>query len=154
MPNIHEQTDQLRYFAGPLDWRDNVVRFKWSPVGPLEVRRQQEDDGNKSAAEEEEEWNVEGKQAAEDTRYLRGQYVSSIVGRSRAKTLHKVGECHRLPGLRYKEFEVLGDEAPCTSRYHKACGICFPSDASKADLELASSDDSEVSSSDSTGSGE
>eukprot|EP00438_Fugacium_kawagutii_P025747 Skav221043 [mRNA] locus=scaffold1448:250657:252750:+ [translate_table: standard] len=154
-PSVLEQAEQLRYFAGPLDWKDTVIRFKWSTTGPLDaVTVDPGDEAEAMDDEPEDDWNLEGKQAADDTRRLRGCYVCSIVGRSRTKTLHKVGECHRLPGIHYKDFEVLGEEAPCTSKYNKVCSACFPDAASKAELDLASSSDSDLSSSDSTGSEE
>ena len=56
---------------------------------------------------------------------LRGQYVISIVGRSRTMTLHRVGECHRIPGVHYASFEVCGTEVPDAGRYHRACRPCF-----------------------------
>lgn len=54
-----------------------------------------------------------------------GMFVVSVVGRSKTKTLHRVGDCHRQPGVHYAHFEVLGQEAPNASAYHKACRQCF-----------------------------
>ena len=80
-----------------------------------------------------------------------GTYVLSVVGRSERKTLHRIGECHRVPGLHYSKFEVLGDEPPKAEEFHQACQICFPrgieaegrsSDESDAE-DLSSSDSSE-----------
>lgn len=87
-------------------------------------------------------------------RNLKGLYVVSIVGRSGLRTLHRAGECYREPGVHYSNFEVLGDSAPGTEAYHKACKVCFP----KGEHECIGSpeDDSsgDVSSSDSTDSSE
>ena len=80
----------------------------------------------------------------------RGKFIVSIVGRSQSRTLHRIGECHRQPGLHYSKFEVLGDEAPSTSLYHKACRVCFPRGEVNAVGSVSSDDEDsgEVSSSD------
>lgn len=36
-----------------------------------------------------------------------GMYVVSIVGRAKTRTLHKIGECHRQPGVHHAAYEVL-----------------------------------------------
>lgn len=63
---------------------------------------------------------------------LRGSYVVSVVGRSGRKTLHKVGECYRLPGVHFKNYEVLGDSMPDDSSYHGICKVCFPKSCGQA----------------------
>ena len=55
-----------------------------------------------------------------------GHYVISVVGHSRSKTLHRVGECFRQPGIHYREFTSYGDDLPAASEYHRACKTCFP----------------------------
>ena len=50
------------------------------------------------------------------------------MGRSKTKTLYRVGECHRQPGVHYAQYEVLGEETPSTTAYHKACRQCFRND--------------------------
>ncbi len=57
---------------------------------------------------------------------LRGSSVVSIVGRGGRKTLHKVGECYRLPGVHFKNYEVMGDSMPDEGSYHVICKVCFP----------------------------
>eukprot|EP00435_Cladocopium_sp_Y103_P061321 s228_g23.t1 len=84
---------------------------------------------------------------------VQGRYVVSIVGRSKSRTLHRVGECHRQPGVHYTHFEVLGDEAPAPDTYHRACKICFPRGSVLTGPSESESSD-EVSSSDETTSGE
>ena len=66
------------------------------------------------------------KGSGEGALILKGTYVVSIVGRSAMKTLHRVGECHRIPGLHYGSYEVLGQEPPSADKFHKSCQICFP----------------------------
>ena len=81
-----------------------------------------------------------------------GVYVLSVTGRGGRKTLHRVGECHRVPGVHYGKFEIVGENPPAASEFHQSCMICFPRGAGLA--EGASSeeegDDGEVSSSDSS----
>ena len=68
-----------------------------------------------------------------------GSYVVSTVGRSSRKTLHRVGECHRVPGIHFSKFEVVGDDPPDPSMYHHACMICFPRGAVQEEPEGESS---------------
>ena len=79
-------------------------------------------------------------------------YVLSVTGRGGRKTLHRVGECHRVPGVHYGKFEVVGENPPAASEFHQSCLICFPRGAGLG--EGASSeeegDEGEVSSSDSS----
>ena len=80
-----------------------------------------------------------------------GMFVVSIVGRSKTKTLHRIGECHRQPGVHYAQFEVLGEEAPSASAYHKACRQCFRKGISEAEEARGEEESSgEVSSSEMT----
>ena len=82
---------------------------------------------------------------------VRGKFFVSIVGRSRLKTLHRSGECYRVPGIHYKEFLDLGDQWPDKTAYRKACKVCFPKQVgpSGSDDKESSSSEDEVSSSDS-----
>ena len=83
----------------------------------------------------------------------KGHYVVSIIGRSMRRTLHRMGECYRVPGQRHKEFEVMGPDLPEPAEFHKACKACFASrggvgqpvaapraDSSGSDSEESSSD--------------
>ncbi len=80
-----------------------------------------------------------------------GHYVISVVGRSRRKMLHRVGECFRRPGEHYSVFEHVGSEPPDASRFHRACMVCFPKGGGPVECSDASqSGDEEVSSSDSS----
>ena len=55
-----------------------------------------------------------------------GTFVVSIIGRSGRKTLHRIGECHRIPGIHYNKYEIIGDEVPGAELFHQSCKICFP----------------------------
>eukprot|EP00435_Cladocopium_sp_Y103_P012665 s652_g3.t1 len=55
-----------------------------------------------------------------------GHYVVSLVGKSRTKTLHRVWDCFRQPGVHYRDFESYGDEVPSPDKYHRSCKTCFP----------------------------
>lgn len=79
-----------------------------------------------------------------------GTFVISIVGRSKTRTLHRVGECHRQPGVHYATFEVLGEETPSTAQYHRACRQCFGKADSQAMSALEDDSSGEVSSSEMT----
>ncbi|CAE7764855.1 DNAJC17, partial [Symbiodinium necroappetens] len=75
---------------------------------------------------------------------IRGKFFVSVVGRSRQKTLHRSGECYRVPGIHYKEFLDLGDQWPDKTAYHKACKVCFPKQVGPSgsdDKESSSSED-------------
>ena len=80
---------------------------------------------------------------------MAGKFVVSIVGRSQTRTLHRVGECHRRPGEHYAQFEILGDEPPDPSKYHRACQNCFGTGAAVAGSSLEDDSSGEVDSSDS-----
>ena len=41
-----------------------------------------------------------------------GVYVLSVTGRGGRKTLHRVGECHRVPGVHYGKVEVVRKNPP------------------------------------------
>ena len=79
-----------------------------------------------------------------------GLYIVSVVGRSKTKTLHKIGECHRQPGVHYKSFEVWGEEVPDKALYHKACKQCFRRGVAAASNSPESDSSGEVSSSEMT----
>ena len=78
----------------------------------------------------------------------RGMFVICTVGRSGRKTLHRVGECHRLPGVHFQDFEVVGDEPPEASSYHHACLQCFPRGAALEESDEEASSSGDASSSD------
>ena len=82
----------------------------------------------------------------------RGTFVLSIIGRCKRRTLHRVGECHRIPGVHYAEFEVAGNEPPTKDRFHHSCKICFPRGVETAPESSGEEEpeDGEVSSSDSS----
>ena len=79
----------------------------------------------------------------------RGVFVLSIWGRGNRKTLHRVGECHRVPGVHYKKYEVVGNDPPGSDTFHQSCRVCFPrgmaaeeSDSEASDEGASSSDSS------------
>ena len=78
---------------------------------------------------------------------LRGCYVVSMVGRGSRKTLHKVGECYRLPGVHFKKYEVLGELMPEAGEYHAVCKVCFPKSGGQAlvDVERGAGADDDTS---------
>ena len=80
-----------------------------------------------------------------------GTYVVSIIGRSKRRALHRVGECHRVPGVHYFHYEIIGSEPPALDRFHQSCKICFPRGTSEhSDSESAELGSDDCSSSDSS----
>ena len=61
-----------------------------------------------------------------------GFYVISKVGKASRRTLHKMGECYRVPGVHYADFEVIGSDPPEPERYHQVCKACFQGRGSAA----------------------
>jgi hypothetical protein len=56
--------------------------------------------------------------------YLMVYFV--CVRRTGRRTLHLGGECHRVPGLHYRQFLRLGETFPGKGEYHVICRDCFP----------------------------
>lgn len=56
---------------------------------------------------------------------------------------------YRQPGVHYSQFEVLGDEPPDATQYHRACRNCFGKDAAVAMNSPEEESSGEVTSSDS-----
>ena len=55
-----------------------------------------------------------------------GKYVVSIRGGGRIRVLHRVGNCHRIPGHTYREFEMFGDVFPSSQAFTAQCKDCWP----------------------------
>ena len=132
-------------------------RPKWTPTGPVvliepeegeDVKDMANDTGDGGFESEEEEERAEGATVVPAEK-VAGTFVVSIVGRSKTRTLHRIGECHRQPGLHYSQFEILGDEPPEPSMYHRACKNCFGKDAAVASGSPEEESSGEVTSSDS-----
>ena len=129
------ETFQPEELAFEPSWRP-----KWTPTGPVVLVEPEEDDDVKDMVNDTGDGGFESEgeemqmQPAEIVRaeQIAGTYVVSIVGRSRTRTLHRVGECHRQPGVHYSQFEILGDEPPDASEYHRACKNCFGKDGALA----------------------
>ena len=106
-------------------------------------------DASESDADEDSEWVLIDAATKRNTGLVLGDYVVSIVGRAKTKTLHRYGECYRQPGVHYQVFESFGSELPKAKMYHRACRVCFPkavkstddsgSDGSGSDEEISSS---------------
>lgn len=167
---ISEKMDVLDYPEGTVQIQLEVTTFGRLPI-PKRVRLteagvQPEESGEEwepvplKAMEDEErssgsEGLVEGGPASssgvtKDSIPL-GTYVMSVVGRGNRKTLHRVGECHRVPGLHYARFEVVGNEPPCTDTFRQSCSVCFPRGLAEGGEESSEDwNEEDVSSSDSS----
>lgn len=143
---VAEQVERLRTFdeCGPP-----AKRVKWVEIkdrGLEEVLSEQEGEEAIDAAVESpsiSEGEVEEKDEVKPSSML-GKFVISSVGRYGRRTLHKVGECHRVPGVHFHTYELIGDEPPAASEFHRACLICFPKGTlqdEQEDVEISSSGD-------------
>ena len=83
---------------------------------------------------DEEEIKVVGLKCAE--KFDDGLFVVSVDGNRRR--LHRIGLCHRIPGVHYKDYEVLGPVMP-ESGYTAKCGHCWPKVASRPSTPSSSS---------------
>ena len=132
-------------------------RPKWTSAGPVVLVEPEDGDpindrktGPEDAGfESTEELETEPRDEVIRAEAVAGSYVVSIVGRSRTRTLHRVGERHRQPGVHYAQFELLGEEPPDTSQYHRACKNCFGDGATVAGISPEDESSGEVTSSDS-----
>ena len=127
-----EQMMSLMTFMPGHDAARPCVRPKWTTTGPVVlvgdeesvVEVKTENAGLDDQSDDLQE--VETDQAEVlPLEKVAGMFVVSVVGRSKTKTLHRIGDCHRQSGVHYAHFEVLGQEAPSTAAYHKACRQCF-----------------------------
>lgn len=103
----------------------------WHLIGGVPKRPELPEDGMRLDSSDEEENPVQedalgGEGSQGGPMVSRGTYVLSIIGRSEKKTLHRVGECHRIPGIHYGKFQVVGNDPPSAEMFHQSCKICFP----------------------------
>ena len=94
---------------GPVQVDSPSVR-SWSPTEIFS----EEEDQNVDAADKGDEFPM-------------GTFVLSVVGRSKARTLHVIGGCYRIPGVHYREYVVVGSERPDIDpkQGEKLCSTCF-----------------------------
>ena len=159
MVEQHKMLESFDAMAGDLDpsWRP-----KWTPTGPVvllepnedEVEVLQEGDQGEGGFESEEDLVIGESSEVVQAEAIAGTFVVSIVGRSQTRTLHRVGECHRQPGVHYAHFEMLGDEPPDPIKYHRACKNCFGKDAMAKPGSPEEESSGDITSSDSNGSEE
>lgn len=74
--------------------------------------------------------------------YPLGTYVLAIVGRGKRRTLHVSGGCHRLPGVHFKEFVIVGMERPelDPAQGERLCSTCFSTREKTAEAIQAGAD--------------
>ncbi|MCR9103624.1 MAG: hypothetical protein NXI25_27025, partial [bacterium] len=138
--DVEDQKLRLTSFQGGI-FASILGKDSWqaSEKDPLEIV--EVEDGDEASKNEE--------TASEPDRTPEGyksRYFVSLVGRSQRRTLHRGGECHRVPGVHYKRFEDLGEDLPPEGMYHRVCKECFPRGVEAGD-ESGATEDSEVSSS-------
>jgi hypothetical protein len=74
----------------------------------------------------------------------KGKLAVSLDITGRYQTIHRIGECWRVPGIHYSRFTVL-DESELAGAYDKVCSECFPrpEDAESSEDESSSSSSSD-----------
>ena len=154
---VEEQLKILCRFTARDSGGPDVHQVRWRMHGPVQFLRPEE--GTPATpvdVDEDSEAETivpgDGGEPKPEGVNLRGQFVISTVGRSGTKTLHKVGECYREPGVHYASYQVIGEEAPNPGEYHQACKVCFPRGGGESTSFPEEGDSDEVSSSDTEGS--
>eukprot|EP00434_Breviolum_minutum_P036054 symbB.v1.2.031930.t2/scaffold3763.1/size50786/1 len=121
---IAEQVDKLRTFR-----RSSLAETRKRPLEVMAKEWEEPEDDEKNDSDRREgEAPVEGHDPmdeeevsdVEDAASVKvplGHYVISVVGRSRRKMLHRVGECFRRPREHYAVFERVGSEPPEPARH-------------------------------------
>ena len=103
------QLMRLMSFMPGTDAAKPCQRPSWTTTGHVILVKEEEEEtgeqGEKSPVAEV-VLQDEGESEQEPTEVLpvdkvAGMFVVSIVGRSKTRTLHRIGECHRQPGLHY-----------------------------------------------------
>eukprot|EP00435_Cladocopium_sp_Y103_P055393 s1069_g18.t1 len=94
--------------------------------------------GVASSEEEEVQWRSleddKGTGTGTSPKRVIGCYVTGEGATSRVKTLHRMGGCHRQPGIHYRGCEFHGLAPPGGDKYHRACAACFPGKKGKHGL--------------------
>ena len=75
--------------------------------------------------EEIEETEDEGEGDGEPMIETTGTFVFSIVGSCHRRTLHRVGECWRVPGVHYRNYLSAGNDRPPLAAGDRECRDCF-----------------------------
>ena len=151
---IAEQIIKLRSFGrnkGTSGGKRSPVESVGGWEDPTDEEVENVDKGASELGQEEEEVAISDAEPDEAVQVPLGHYVISVVGRSKRKMLHRVGECFRKPGEHYSVFEWIGAEPPASDRFHRACMVCFPKGSGPVDLsDDSQSGEEEVTSSDSS----
>jgi hypothetical protein len=85
--------------------------------------------------EEIEETEDEGEGDGEPMIETTGTFVFSIVGSCHRRTLHRVGECWRVPGVHYRNYLSAGNDRPPLAAGDRECRDCFRRNRSMEDEE-------------------
>ena len=112
---VDEQIDALRSFAalGP-------ALPSWGP-GCSNGSSASSTDASGSDVEDVQPVSVQPSGASQMGIYFVNRLVSC-----KHITLHKGGECHRVPGVHCNNVEFLGNEMPKADLYTRVCKDCFP----------------------------
>ena len=83
-------------------------------------------DEEEQEAEDEDEPADEGKDEHLRAEPVGLDYVLSVSTKRGLRTLHRVGWCFRIPGIHYRDYEVLGAALPEGAIFHRCCRNCWP----------------------------
>ena len=76
-------------------------------------------------------------------------YVICITNKTSTRRLHLLGACWRIPGISYRQFELMGEEMPDPQQYNAICGDCWKKkeDEAATNIDFKDGTDSETTSS-------
>ena len=127
-PEIDEQLHALRLRRG-RSWKRKdglgLLEIGDEEVLALEDARDQHSPTEKADGDSDKDLDLLLQTDSGGLQVSTGTFVLSVVGRSKKRTLHRVGSCYRVPGIHYKEFLVVGDNRPVLEANERLCASCF-----------------------------
>ena len=133
--------------AASLGFGDSTVKLESSP-GPAGSVRPSPTSPAASPTQEEGEAEGEGAPVDGEQGEAPGTFVFSVLGSCNRRTLHRVGECWRRPGVHYRDYLLVGPDRPPLGAGDRECRDCFRRvlsipEGDKSEAEMSSSSSSE-----------
>ena len=133
--------------AASLGFGDSTVKLESSP-GPAGSVRPSPTSPAASPTQEEGETEGEGAPVGGEQGEIPGTFVFSVLGSCNRRTLHRVGECWRKPGVHYRDYLLVGPDRPPLEAGDRECRDCFRRvlsvpEGDKSEAEMSSSSSSE-----------
>ena len=133
--------------AASLGFGDSTVKLESSP-GPAGSVRPSPTSPAASPTQEEGETEGEGAPAGGEQGEIPGTFVFSVLGSCNRRTLHRVGECWRQPGVHYRDYLLVGPDRPPLGAGDRECRDCFRRvlsipERDESEAEMSSSSSSE-----------